>query len=155
MIVAAQAGIMLHPAAELRNAASTTPYLAAGRCGLPRSLASGAALSPSTTWVPPSDRLAFHLDHRHPAGHTLSDSLNYDSAKSGQHQSPTDAQALPGQLLDDIRTLTGNYVHQSEDGDATIRPLFLGLQMLDMDIQEHLHVENHLLFPRASSQGRA
>ena len=86
MIVAAQAGIMLHPAAELRNAASTTPYLAAGRCGLPRSLASGAALSPSTTWVPPSDRLAFHLDHRHPAGHTLSDSLNYDSAKSGQHQ---------------------------------------------------------------------
>ena len=86
MIVAVQAGIMLHPAAELRNAASTTPYLAAGRCGLPRSLASGAALSPSTTWVPLSDRLAFHLDHRHPAGHTLFDSLNYDSAKSGQHQ---------------------------------------------------------------------
>ncbi len=70
----AQAGIMLHPAAELRNAASTTPYLAAGRCGLP-----------STTWVPPSDRLAFHLDHRHPAGQTVFDSLNSDTAKSGQH----------------------------------------------------------------------
>lgn len=69
--------------------------------------------------------------------------------------SPSDAQALPGQLLDDIRTLTDNYVHQGEDGDAAIRPLFLGLQMLDMDIQEHLHVENHLLFPRARSQGRA
>jgi hypothetical protein len=84
-----QAGTMLHPAAQLRlqSAASTTPYLAAGRCGLPRSLASDAALSPSTTWVPPSDRLAFHLDHRHPTGHTLSDSLNYDSAKSGQHHS--------------------------------------------------------------------
>jgi hypothetical protein len=94
--VAAQAGIMLHPAAELRNAASTTPYLAAGRCGLPRSLASGAALSPSTTWVPPSDRLAFHLDHRHPAGHTLSDSLNYDSAKSGQHQKPGNAGGAKG-----------------------------------------------------------
>jgi regulator of cell morphogenesis and NO signaling len=69
--------------------------------------------------------------------------------------SPTDVQALPGQLLDDIRTLTGGYLHRGEDGDAGIRPLFLGLQMLDMDIQEHLHVENHLLFPRARSQGRA
>ena len=86
MIPYAQAGIMLHPAAELRNAASTTPYLAAGRCGLPRSLASDAALSPSPTWVPPSDRLAFHLDHRHPAGQTVFDSLNSDTAQSGQHQ---------------------------------------------------------------------
>ena len=87
MIPYAQAGIMLHPAAELRNASSTTPYLAAGRCGLPRSLASDAALSPSTIWVPPSDRLAFHLDHRHPAGQTVFNSLNSDTAKSGQHQS--------------------------------------------------------------------
>ena len=52
----AQAGTMLHPAAELRNAPSMTPDLAAGRHGLLRSLASGAALGPSTTWVPPSDR---------------------------------------------------------------------------------------------------
>lgn len=84
----AQAGIMLHPAAQLRlrSASSTAPYLTAGRCGLPRSLASDAALSPSTTWVPPSDRLDFHLDHRHPAGQTVFDSLNSDTAKSGQHQ---------------------------------------------------------------------
>ena len=82
----AQAGTMLHPAAELRNASSTTPCLAAGRCGLPRSLASDAALSPSTTWVPPSDRHTFHIDRRHPAGKDLSSSFNYDSAKSGQHQ---------------------------------------------------------------------
>ena len=111
MIVAAQAGIMLHPAAELRNAASTTPYLAAGRCGLPRSLASGAALSPSTTWVPPSDRLAFHLDHRHPAGHTLSDSLNYDSAKSGQHHFAVSHQAhlpwIADQLPDPTEEFSG------------------------------------------------
>jgi hypothetical protein len=32
------------------------PDLAAGHRGLLRSLASGMALSPSTTWVPPSDR---------------------------------------------------------------------------------------------------
>ena len=68
--MAAQAGIMLHPAAELRNAASTTPYLAAGRCGLPRSLASGAALSPRSSspeefhlqaLTEPSGRLSTHL----------------------------------------------------------------------------------------------
>ncbi|MBN8524020.1 MAG: DUF542 domain-containing protein [Planctomycetes bacterium] len=68
---------------------------------------------------------------------------------------PTDVQAIPGQLLDDIRTLTGGYVYRGTDGDTGIRPLYLGLQMLDMDIQEHLHVENHLLFPRARSQGQA
>ena len=54
-----QAGTMLHPAAEPRNAPSTTPNLAAGGRGLPSSLASGAALGPSTTWVPPSDPMAF------------------------------------------------------------------------------------------------
>ena len=83
----AQAGTMLHPAAELRNASSTTPYRAAGRGGLPRSLASDAALSPSTTWVPPSDRLTLHLAHWHRACHSLPSSLNYHSIKSGQHQS--------------------------------------------------------------------
>lgn len=85
----AQAGSMLRSAAQLRNASSKTPYLAAERCGLPRSLASDAALSPSTTWVPPSDRLAFHLDHRHPAGQAVFDSLNSDTAKSGQHHRRT------------------------------------------------------------------
>ena len=58
----AQAGTMLHPAAELRNAPSMTPSLAAGRHGLLRSLASGTALGPSTIWVPPSCRLIIHLD---------------------------------------------------------------------------------------------
>lgn len=59
-----QAGTMLHPAAELRNAPSMTPDLAAGRHGLLRSLASGAALGPSTTWVPPSDRHSSILTNR-------------------------------------------------------------------------------------------
>ncbi len=56
-----QAGTMLHLAAEPRNDHSTMPDLTAGHRGLPCSLASGAALSPSTTWVPPSDRHAFIL----------------------------------------------------------------------------------------------
>jgi hypothetical protein len=56
-----QAGTMLHLAAEPRNDPNMTPDLAAGRHGLLRSLASGSALSPSTTWVPPSDRHPFIL----------------------------------------------------------------------------------------------
>ena len=56
-----QAGTMLHLAAEPRNDLNMTPDLAAGRHGLPRSLASGAALGQSTTWVPPSDRHSFTL----------------------------------------------------------------------------------------------
>ena len=56
-----QAGTMLHPAASPRNAPSTMPNLAAGHRGLLRSLASGTALGPSTTWVPPSDRHSFIL----------------------------------------------------------------------------------------------
>ena len=81
-----QAGIMRHLASEPRNEPNMMPglasslrsssvrgtqapsgacyrpfgryraRLAAGRHGLLRSLASGAALDPSTTWVPPSDR---------------------------------------------------------------------------------------------------
>jgi len=60
-----QAGTMLHLAAEPRNADSTTPDLATGRRGLPCSLASDTALSPSTTWVPPSDRHPAILTDRH------------------------------------------------------------------------------------------
>ena len=56
-----QAGTMLHPAAELRNAPSMTASFAAGRHGLLHSLASGAALDPSTTWGLPSDRHLFSL----------------------------------------------------------------------------------------------
>jgi regulator of cell morphogenesis and NO signaling len=70
-------------------------------------------------------------------------------------ETSTDMHALPGQLLDDIRALTGGYMHRGEDGDGAIRSLYIGLQMLDMDIQEHLHVENHLLFPRARSRIRS
>lgn len=44
-----QAGTMLHLAAEPRNGQSMTPDLATGHHGLLRSLASGAALGPSTT----------------------------------------------------------------------------------------------------------
>jgi hypothetical protein len=56
-----QAGTMHHPAAVLRNYDGTMPNLAAGHRGLLGSLASDMALSPSTTWVPHSNRHAFIL----------------------------------------------------------------------------------------------
>ena len=49
-------------------------------------LASGAALGPSTTWVPPSDLLVFQLDHPPPTSQIFFHSLNHHSVKSGQHQ---------------------------------------------------------------------
>ena len=67
-----QAGTMLHPAAAPRNAPSTTPNLAAGRRGLLRSLASGTALGPSTTRVPPSDRHSCILTNGNPAAKVCS-----------------------------------------------------------------------------------
>lgn len=57
------------------------------------------------------------------------------------------ASPLAGQLLADIRGLSCAYTPW-EDSQTTLPPLFLGLQMLDMDIVEHLHLENNLLFPR-------
>jgi hypothetical protein len=40
------------------TSAEVSAAIVDGRCGLLRSLASGTMLSPSTTWVPPSDRHA-------------------------------------------------------------------------------------------------
>jgi hypothetical protein len=59
-----QVGTMLHLAAEPRNDHRMMPDLAAGHHGRLRSLASGPALGPSPTWVPPSDRHAIILTTR-------------------------------------------------------------------------------------------
>jgi hypothetical protein len=48
---------MLHPGAKRRSPQNVTPGQMVGRHGLLGSRASGAALGPTTTWVPPSDRL--------------------------------------------------------------------------------------------------
>lgn len=69
-------------------------------------------------------------------------------------ETTSDDQSLSGQLLDDIRALTGGYSVQEAYVDMPMRSLYIGLQMLDMDIQEHLHVENHLLFRRAHARIR-
>jgi hypothetical protein len=89
-MTAPQAGTMLHPGAQPAGRApdSTTPDVAAGCRGLLRSLASGLALSPSTTWVPPSNRLGNHIDEPQPIGEKFLDDVNSRSVKSGQDHLP-------------------------------------------------------------------
>ena len=96
-----QAGTMLHPAAEPRNATSTMPDLAAGHRGLLRSLASDTALGPSTTWVPPSGRLAYILTNNHPLTSIPLAALNCGSTKSGQDHTAL----LPSPGMSPIRSL--------------------------------------------------
>ena len=99
-----QAGTMLHPAAEPRNAPNTTPNRVAGRRGLTCSLASGLALSPSTTWVPPSCRLITHLDQSLPICHIPTNTVNQDSTKSGQHhRARRGTSCVPVVVLTDIQ----------------------------------------------------
>lgn len=57
-----------------------------------------------------------------------------------------------GQLLEQLRELTNN--HEVPPGACnTWRALWNGLESLDRDLREHIHLENNILFPRAS--GRA
>jgi len=53
-----------------------------------------------------------------------------------------------GQALDQMRSLTGGYT-LPEDACATYRALFEGLQALEADLHQHIHLENNILFPRA------
>jgi regulator of cell morphogenesis and NO signaling len=57
-----------------------------------------------------------------------------------------------GQLLEQLRELTGNY-EVPPGACNTWRALWNGLEALDRELREHIHLENNILFPRAS--GRA
>jgi regulator of cell morphogenesis and NO signaling len=53
-----------------------------------------------------------------------------------------------GDLLRQIRELTNDYT-VPEDACNTWRALWLGLEALEADLHEHIHLENNILFPRA------
>lgn len=59
-----------------------------------------------------------------------------------------------GTLLAEIRLLTGDFA-VSDEACATWRALWQGLQTLERDCHEHIHLENNVLFPRALAGGRA
>jgi regulator of cell morphogenesis and NO signaling len=54
-----------------------------------------------------------------------------------------------GQALEQMRSLAEGYT-LPEDGCATYRTLFEGLQALEADLHQHIHLENNILFPRAA-----
>jgi regulator of cell morphogenesis and NO signaling len=53
-----------------------------------------------------------------------------------------------GRALAEIRRLTGNFSLPAHACD-TYRALYVGLQELERDLHQHIHLENNILFPRA------
>jgi regulator of cell morphogenesis and NO signaling len=56
-----------------------------------------------------------------------------------------------GVVLADIRRLTGNY-RLPADACQTFAALYEGLQALEADLHEHIHLENNILFPKSAEQ---
>ncbi|HEY8902963.1 MAG TPA: iron-sulfur cluster repair di-iron protein [Chthoniobacterales bacterium] len=55
-----------------------------------------------------------------------------------------------GDALARLRTLTGDY-RPPADACNTYRALFAGLEELEADMHRHVHLENHVLFPKAAA----
>jgi len=53
-----------------------------------------------------------------------------------------------GSLLAEIRQLSNNYT-PPQDACTTYKLLFAALQAFEMDLHQHVHLENNILFPKA------
>ena len=53
-----------------------------------------------------------------------------------------------GGLLVKLREVTGNYT-LPQDACPTFAALYEGLQEMEADLHQHIHLENNILFPRA------
>ena len=53
-----------------------------------------------------------------------------------------------GNALREMRRLTADY-RLPEDGCRSYQALLDGLQTLEADLHEHIHLENNILFPKA------
>ena len=65
-----------------------------------------------------------------------------------------DEHVTVGRMLRQMRDVTGGFVVPS-GACATFRALYHGLEELSASLHEHVHLENHVLFPRAAALGRA
>jgi regulator of cell morphogenesis and NO signaling len=61
--------------------------------------------------------------------------------------------AYAGAALERIADLTDGYV-PPEDACPTFRGLYHGLGELEREMHQHVHLENHILFPRAAALAR-
>ncbi|MHB1938572.1 MAG: iron-sulfur cluster repair di-iron protein [Acidobacteriaceae bacterium] len=59
-----------------------------------------------------------------------------------------------GEELRALRTLTNNYTPPTA-ACPTWRALYRALEELELDLHQHIHLENNILFPRALAQARA
>jgi regulator of cell morphogenesis and NO signaling len=59
-----------------------------------------------------------------------------------------------GRMLQQLQSLTGGF-DPPEDACNTFRALYHGLHELSDTLKQHVHLENHVLFPRAAALGRA
>lgn len=53
-----------------------------------------------------------------------------------------------GRMIGSIRSLTGDY-QIPEDACGSFRALYQGVEALEKDLHQHIHLENNILFPRA------
>ncbi|MGD9874346.1 MAG: iron-sulfur cluster repair di-iron protein [Kiritimatiellia bacterium] len=56
-----------------------------------------------------------------------------------------------GEALAEMRRITGNYT-LPEDACQSFAALYDGLQAIEADLHEHIHLENNILFPRSIRQ---
>ncbi len=61
--------------------------------------------------------------------------------------------ASAGEALERMRTITAGYT-PPEWACPTFRGLYYGLSELERDMHVHVHLENHILFPRAAQRAR-
>jgi len=57
---------------------------------------------------------------------------------------------VAGQFLTQMRQITSNYT-LPDDACQTFTALFEGLDALEKDLHEHIHLENNILFPKAEN----
>jgi regulator of cell morphogenesis and NO signaling len=53
-----------------------------------------------------------------------------------------------GDELYEVRTLSSNYI-PPEDACTTYRVSFKELRQFELDLHQHVHLENNILFPKA------
>ena len=53
-----------------------------------------------------------------------------------------------GHILREMRVAANNYT-VPQDGCSSYQALYDGLKVLEMDLHQHIHLENNILFPRA------
>lgn len=55
---------------------------------------------------------------------------------------------MAGLALKTLRRLTGGF-RPPDDACGSFRALYAGLEILELDLHRHIHLENNVLFPRA------